>query len=200
MSRIFDIKKRTNEELLRDVAARSPVMILIGTQDRGDEWRALIAFNTKTLVSDGDGSVRREGPVVAGIRYHERFLSEAPHPMEIATVCQPNNVWHPNISPAGGCCLGHPSAGVSLDLVVHQLWAAFAFNMKIINTRSGEIVNPEAAVYVRANAHMFPLTKRGLFEPPDDELKNDDWRFLFDPALHTFATEDFVAPHFGELP
>jgi hypothetical protein len=184
MSRIFDIKKRTNEEILRDFAARSPVMNIFGTEDCGDEWRALIVFNVKTLVSDDDGTVLRDGPVVVGLRYLERFLSEAPHPMEIATVCRPNKVWHPNISLAGNCCLGHPPAGVSLDLVIHQLWAAFTFNMKIINTRAGQIVNPEAALYVRANAHMFPITKRGLFEPPDEELKSSQWHVFFDPSRH----------------
>jgi hypothetical protein len=193
MSRIFDIKKRTNEEIIRGLDERSPVMKLIGTEDCGDEWRAVVVFNTKTLVSDGDGDVRREGPVVVGVRYHERFLGEAPHPMEIASVCQPNNIWHPNISPAGSCCLGYPPAGIALDLVIHQLWAAFTFNMKIINTRHGQIVNPEAALYVRANAHRFPITKRGLFEPSDDELKNNHWLFFFDPALRATIIEEFMA-------
>ena len=118
--------------------------------------------------------------------------------MEIATVCQPNKVWHPNISSTGNCCLGHPSPGVSLDLVIHQLWAAFTFNMKTINTRSGQIVNPDAAVYVRANAHLFPITKRGLFEPPDDDLKNNHWHIFFDPALHASIIQEFVVPHRGE--
>ncbi len=152
----------------------------------------MVAFDTKTLVADGNGTIRREGPVVLGIRYHERFLSEAPHPMELVTVLQPNDVFHPNCAGSGAFCLGHPAAGISLEWILHQLWAGLTFNMKAVNTRPGEIVNPEAAVYVRANAHQFPITKRGLFEQPDEDLRNGHWHVLFDPLLHAADAQRFV--------
>lgn len=192
MSRIWKERKRANERIIRDYAARSPVMRFLGSMDFDEEWRTIVAFDTKTLVSDGNGTVRRDGPVVLGLRYHERFLSAAPHPMELVTVLEPSRVFHPNCSDSGALCLGHPAAGISLELIWHQVWAGLMFNMKTVNTRPGQIVNPEAAVYVRANAHQFPITTRGLFEQPDADLRNSNWHILFDPQVHAVDVQRFV--------
>jgi hypothetical protein len=183
MRRIWQERKRANERIVLEYAARSPVMKHLGCIDLDEEWRAIVAFDTKTLVDDR-GMIRRDGPVILGIRYQERFLSEAPHPMELVTVLEPNNVFHPNCSSSGGLCLGHPAAGIALDLILHQAWAGLMFNMKAVNTRPGQIVNPEAAMYVRANAHQFPITVRGLFEQPDIDLRNNHWHALVDSQLH----------------
>jgi hypothetical protein len=188
---MWDERKRANKCIATDYAARSPVMRLLGTMDFDSEWRAIVALNTKTLVSDGD-AIRREGPVVLGIRYLERHLGEAPHPMELVTVLAPQGVFHPNIADSNAVCLGHPAAGIPLDAIFHQVWAAFTFNMRAVNTRPGEIVNPAAAVYVRANAHQFPITLRGLFERPDEDLINNHWHILFDPRLHADVAQSFI--------
>jgi hypothetical protein len=192
MHRIWQERKRANERIVRGFADRSPVMKCLGCMDLDAEWRAVVAFDTRTLVNDGDGSIRRDGPVVIGIRYHERHLSEAPHPMELATVLRPLGVFHPNCSSSGALCLGHPAAGISMELILHQIWAGLTFNMQTVNTRPGQIVNPEAAVYVRASAHLFPITRRGLFEQPDDDLRNGNWHVLFDPQIHRIDTLGFA--------
>jgi hypothetical protein len=196
MSRIWDEKKRSNELIARDLSARSPVMQCLGCMDYGEECRTIVAFNTKTLVGN-TSSIRREGPVVLGIRLHERFLSEAPHPMEIVTMLAPQAPYHPNCSSSGALCLGHPAAGISLELILHQVWAGLTFNMKFVNTRAGQIVNGEAAAYVRANAHRLPITKRGLFEEPEDELRNGDWHVLFEPQIHAASMKPFFEAAHG---
>ena len=194
MGRIWEVKKQANERLVRDYAARSPVMQFLGSMDFGEEWRAIVAFNTKTLVRDKDGTVRRAGPVVLGIRYHERFLTVTPHPMEVVSVLQPSSIYHPNCSDSGALCIGHPAPGIPLDLILHQVWAGLMFNMKTVNTQPGQIVNPEAALYVCANAHLFPISTRGMFEQPDDELRNGDWHISFDPQQNTADAQRFVVP------
>jgi hypothetical protein len=191
MGRIWTQKKQTNERTVRDCAARSPVMQFLGSLDCGDEWRTIVAFDTKTLVAH-DGSIRRDGPVVLGIRLHERFLSEAPHPMELVTILAPCAPFHPNCDRSGALCLGHPAAGISLETILHQVWAGLMFNMRAVNTRPGQVVNADAATYVRANAHLFPITKRGLFEQPDADLRNGHWHILFDPHVHATDVQRFV--------
>jgi hypothetical protein len=175
MSRIWEQKKRSLEQVLREFAEKSPVLSVISTHDGGPEWRAVIMLDVQTLVKSPRGEVQRIGPVVAGIRYHERFTAEAPHPMEIVTILEPWRPFHPNIdSFSGAMCLGAPSAGIPLGLILHQTWHGLMFNMKAVNTRFGHVVNPFAAEYVRANAHLFPITRKGLFEEPD-ELKARHW-------------------------
>ena len=164
MSRIWEEKKKSLEARLQDFAKRSDAVMPMVTYDQGDEWRAVVLLDAQTLVQRADGTVATAGPVVLGIRYHERFLSEAPHPLEIVTILQPR-VFHPNANAAGAMCLGHPHAGLTLDAILHQVWAGLAFNMKSVNTLPGEILNREAANFVRANACRFPLNRRGLFEP-----------------------------------
>lgn len=197
MNRIWQERKRANERIVRDYAARSAVMKFLGCMDFDAEWRTIVAYDTKTLVDDGNGMIHRDGPVVIGVRYHERFLSEAPHPMEIVTVLEPRAVFHPNCSGSGALCLGHPAAGISLELILNQVWAGLMFNMKTVNTRPGQIVNAAAAVYVRANAHQFPITRRGLFEDPDQDLRNSHWHVLFDPQVHGVDMRQFVGREHG---
>jgi hypothetical protein len=166
-------------------------MTFLGSVHDDSEWKAVVGFDTKTLVDVG-GTIRREGPVVLGIRYLEQYLCEAPHPMGLVTVLKPLGVFHPNIADSGAVCLGHPAPGISLELILHQLWAGLMFNMQAVNTRPGEIVNREAAMYVRANAQQFPISKRGLFEQPDEDLRNNRWHIAVDPRFHATGAQRFV--------
>jgi len=184
MSKIWDQRKKTNDRVARDSAQQSKVLTFFGSADGGSEWRAMFAFDTKVLVKKPDGSIAREGPIVIGVRYHEGFLSEAPHPFEIVTILNPFGVFHPNCDYTGAMCLGHPEAGISMELILNQVWAGLMLNMKVANTRPGDIVNPLAAAYVRDRAHEFPITPKGLFEDPDEDLRNAHWYARFDPKLH----------------
>ena len=176
MSRIWQIRKMTYERTLADFDKRSPVLTSLGTSDGGSEWRALVKLHTKTFVSRDGSKVERAGPVVAGIRMDQRHLAEAPDPMSIVTLLEPQWIFHPNVAVTGSTCLGHPQPGITLDLVLNQVWAGLMFNMRIVNTRPGETVNPHAAEYVRSNAHRyFPISTRGLLEDPDHDLRNSDW-------------------------
>ena len=67
----------------------SRVLQVYGIQELPDEMRVVVKFDTATLVKAPNGQIGLVGPVVAGIRYHERFLSTAPNPMEIATILDP---------------------------------------------------------------------------------------------------------------
>jgi hypothetical protein len=167
VNRIWKNKKASLDAAAEDFARRSPVLELFEHEDMGDEWRSAWLLLAATLVRCADGTLMLAGPIALGIRYHESYLAQAPHPWEIATVIQPRGLFHPNATPSGSLCLGHPEAGVSLEYILNQAWAALTFNMKSVNTRSGEILNLEAARFVRANASRFPLTDKGLFEKPD---------------------------------
>jgi hypothetical protein len=153
-------------ETAEDFARRSPALRLLSVQDQDDEWRSLWLFLTATLVRGSDGQVRAAGPVTVGIRYHESFVAQAPHPAEIVTVLSPF-IFHPNASPANSLCLGHPEAGLALDFILHQTWAGLTLNMKAVDTGRGRIFNAEAARWVRTNAEHLPLTEKGIFEEPD---------------------------------
>jgi hypothetical protein len=183
-NKIWQMRKDRIRQSLIELAGRSPVLSLVGHADCGSETRSIVAFNTKTLVRRQDGTIDRAGPVVIGIRYHRRFLTEVPHPMEIVTVLEPRSIFHPNAT-AATFCLGHPPVGITIETVVNQVFAGLMFNMNIVNTLPGQIVNPEAANYVRSTAKQFPLTRKGLFENPDEDLANSNWQAIFDPKLHT---------------
>jgi hypothetical protein len=183
MSRIWESKKRKLTETVDEYARRSPVMDCLGCWDMGEEWRAIIRFLTRTLVKPPGGEVQRAGPVVIGFRYCQRFLGEAPHPFEIATVLFPSFVSHPNCNLQGCMCLGHPAPGISLDQILHQTWAGLTFHMSAVNTERYQVANPAAAAYVRDNATQFPITDKGLFEEPDAGWKSSPWFAAADPAI-----------------
>ncbi len=124
----------------------------------------MVKLDTPTLVRSPNGQIALAGPVIAGIRYHQRFLSTPPHPMEIVTVLGPPGLFHPSGGSSGGLCLGHPMVGLTISQILHQFWAAVNLNMSIVNTVPGQVINREAADFVRANAHRFPLRKEGLLE------------------------------------
>lgn len=168
MSRIWQRKKASLEAAAKDFSKRSPVLELMQCDDLGDEWRSAWLVLVATLVRISGGKLGVVGPVALGIRYHESYLAEAPHPWEIATVIQPRGLYHPNAVASGAICIGRPEVGVSLEYILNQAWAALTFNMKSVNTRRGDILNPDAARFVRANAERFPLTEKGLFETPDE--------------------------------
>jgi hypothetical protein len=161
------------EAMLRDLAKRGPNLSIVSTVDHGPEWRAVVMYHARTLVNPPGVGPSLAGPVVVGIRFNEDFLDRAPHPMEIATILEPQFVFHPNCSPFGALCLATAGATeeLTIELVVHQTFAALVFNMDKVNTRFGEIANGAAAVYVRENAQRFPLTRRGLFEDLEDDLR-----------------------------
>ena len=182
MTRIWQQRKAANEKIVRDYARRSPVLTCFGCADLGEEWRTIVGFDTRILVENPDGEIVRSGPVVIGIRFHERHLSEIPHPFEIAAILAPLSVFHPNCDRSGSVCLGRPQPGFSMELVLNQLWAGLMMNMKVANTRPREIINARAAAYVRDRVHQFPITAKGLFEDPDEDLRNTHWYVKSDPT------------------
>jgi hypothetical protein len=163
-AKMWSMKKEALVNELHELERRSAVLHVLGVQDGGAEWRALIRFDTLTLVRGPDGVVRCRGPVTAGIRYHERFLSQAPIPWEIVAILSPPFVFSPNINAAGALCLGHAPPAIRLTEMIHMCWAAITVNLRLVDTVEWHGLNPEAAAYVRANQHRFPLTECGLFE------------------------------------
>lgn len=162
--RIWNLKRQSLLAELRELENRSAVLHVLEAQALAAEVRMLLLFDTPTLVRPPDGVVRCQGPVVAGCRYHQRFLSEVPLPWEIVTIVSPRFVFHPNINPAGALCLGHPPPAVRLPEIMHMTWAALVFNLRLVDTVEWHGLNPQAAAFVRANQHRFPLDARGLFE------------------------------------
>jgi hypothetical protein len=156
-------KKQAILRELQQTAARSRILSVLDVYDKPNEVQAVVEFQFATMVKDGNRDVSLAGPVVVGLRYGSHLLSEAPHPLELAAILAPAP-FHPNCSPHGMLCLGHPTPGISLESVLHQVWAAITFNMKCVNVRPGEVMNREAADYVRLHPYRFPLTEDGLFE------------------------------------
>ena len=162
--KMWAVKAQSLTEAAHDFDRRSPALELLEHESHGDEWRSMWLMKAVTLRQRQDGTIHVAGPLLLGIRYHKLFLAEAPHPMEIVTVLHPARVFHPNCSPSGAICLGHPLPGLSLETILHQTWAGLTFNMGKVNTVDGEILNVAAAHFVRANAERFPLTHKGIFE------------------------------------
>lgn len=163
--RIWTMRKQKNQATLEEFSKTSPVMTLIDFQDLGDEQRAIVQFDTQTLVKLPGKDVELIGPVVTGIRYHQSFQSQAPIPWEIVTLLYPMAVYHPNVNFNGGLCLGKPPANVPMDLILHMTWAALVLNTRLVTTTDWRVFNPAAAAYVRSHKDRFPLTERGLLEP-----------------------------------
>jgi len=165
--RIWLSKKESLRATAAEFDRRSPAARLVEIEDEGDEWRSVWLLLTATLVLRRDGAIQQDGPVMIGVRYHLSYLSEAPDPFRLVTLLLPNRVYHPNVEMGSGTlCLGHPQAGISLETILHQAWAGLTLNMRHVNTRWGDILNSDAAHFVRANADRFPLTTKGIFEPP----------------------------------
>jgi hypothetical protein len=167
MNRMFEVKKESLDKELATLA-QSPALRVLGQGSTEDEWRVIMGFSARTLVLEASGDVTLAGPVVCGIRYHARFLSEAPHPSEVSTVLEPCPVYHPHCHPVTGAwCLGHLQAGVSLEFIVHLIWAGINLNMKVIDARPGNVLNRDAAHWVAVNAHRLPVSAKGFWEQPD---------------------------------
>jgi hypothetical protein len=170
VSRPWELKKARHVRTIEGFASASPNLTLHHLEDSGEELRCVLQFETRTLVKPPGHKPFLVGPVIAGVRYHQEWLSRAPIPTEIVTILMPLGVFHPNVGPAGNLCLGHPGAGLTMEQILHSAWAALVFNMRIVNTIDWQAFNREAAEYVRnAPAGTFPLTRRGLLEPPTAE-------------------------------
>ena len=162
--RIWKLRKRSLLGELRELERNSAVLHVLETQELAAELRMLVLFDTATLVRPPDGVVRCQGPVAVGCRYHQRFLSEVPMPWEIVSILSPPFVFHPNINSAGALCLGHPPPAVRLQEIMHMTWAALVFNLRDDVNQETSGPKPQAASFVRANQHRFPLNACGLLE------------------------------------
>ncbi len=123
----------------------------------------VFALLAQVLVLDEKG-IQRSGPCQLGFRYHQHHLSCAPESTELVTVLFPTNIFHPNITPSGTMCVGHTRPGFSLEAIAHQVWGGLNMNSQFVKTTHGHVLNWNAAQYVRQNLHLFPFTRRGLFE------------------------------------
>ena len=148
--RIWQIRKQTEIAALRRLCDQSPVMKLVAVYETEDEFRVVLEFQTQTLVLESD-EVVLAGPVLVGLRYLSEFLSAAPHPMEIATILRPHEIFHPNAAPQGAICLGHVAAGFTCESVMHLIWAGLNLNMSVVGLEPGQTINPAAAAFVRAH-------------------------------------------------
>lgn len=169
----WSLRKKKITQVFEEFSATSPVFETLALEDRGDEIRAVAKFHTPTLVKRPGEEVTLEGPCVCGIRYHRKFQSEAPIPWEIVVIFEPMHIFHPNANPIQCLCLGHPMANVNMVTVLHQVWAALTFNMRLVTTEDWNVFNRRAAAYVRSRPQDFPLTMRGLLEPVESTETGD---------------------------
>ena len=170
--RKWETRKNKLQLVLDNFSKKSPVFQVLWVEDRGDELRALVLFDTPTLVKQPGKDVELAGPVLAGIRYHQRFQSVAPAPWEIVTILKPAFVFHPNVNEVGSLCLGHPTANISLEQILHTTWAGLTLNTRLVTTEDWNVFNRAAAAYVRAQRDRFPLTPRGLLEQVEPKEVN----------------------------
>lgn len=165
-SRAWALKRQKVVEELKALC-QGPNLLLLELGELPSEIRAVVLLKTPTLVCRPGQTPAFRGPVVVGFRYHEKWLSQAPVPWEVITILEPFDIFLPSVSPAGGLCLGHPPANFSVESVFHLTWAAVVVNMRITNTIDWQIFRPDAAAYLRSNKDKFPITRRGLMEPPE---------------------------------
>jgi hypothetical protein len=163
MSVIWEQRVLNCERGARRLDRASPNFMLLATNRHADEWRMVFAMLVQVMVL-GPHGVQRIGPCQLGFRYHRRHLACAPEPTELVTVLSPHNIFHPNIASSGTMCLGHTRPGFSLEAIAHQVWGGLNMNGAFVNTAHGQVLNWQAAEYVRQNLHLFPISRRGLYE------------------------------------
>jgi hypothetical protein len=144
-----------------------PNLKLLELGELPSEVRAVVMLNTPTLVCRPGQIPNFRGPVIVGFRYCEKWLSQAPVPWEVITILEPVDIFLPSVSSAGGLCLGHLPANFSVESVFHMTWAAVVVNMRITNTIDWQVFRPDAAAFLRSHTDKFPITRRGLMEPPE---------------------------------
>lgn len=153
---------------LAELEEKSPVFRVLDLQERPDEMRILATFGIPTLVVPKNDEVRMEGPVVFGIRYLRSFLREPPPPFQIITIVAPEDFFHPNGTPSGGLCCGHPPVGIRVFDLVHLAFAAVTLQSS--NPREWDSLNQQAADFVRRHVDDLPLLTTGLYEEPPRAL------------------------------
>jgi hypothetical protein len=193
-TREWRLAKKSRLHELHVAAERSPILVPLSAVDHGAEVRFVVAFLVPTLVRPGPrGEVRTAGPVIAGIRYHEDFLSEPPISWEVACVFSPGaDFFHPNARGAGGAqgvCLGHLPCAVGLEPILCMLYSGLVLAGGTVNTVEWEGMNPEAAAFVRERGAEFPIVPTGLYETPPPEL----FRPLHLAGLDLLAAAGFAA-------
>ena len=167
-SRVWRYKKQSIVAELRAAEERSPALDILELGERPDEVRAVLGLRVPTLVVPERDEVRLDGPVVVGLRYYEAFITRPPIPWEIVDILQPGNVFHANIHPSGGLCIGAPPAGISMEAILHLVWAAIT--LQSCNTIEWQGLNPRAADFIRRHADEFPIVSTGLFAAPDPQV------------------------------
>ena len=165
-SRAWTLKAANIESAIKRL--EGPNLRLLDLGRMPSEVRAVVLLSTPTLVRRPGQSPTFRGPVVVGFRYHEKWLSQSPVPWEVVTILEPFDIFLPSVSLAGGLCLGHLSANFSVESVFHLTWAAVVVNMRITNTIDWQVFRPDAAAFLRSHQEKFPITRRGLMEPPED--------------------------------
>ena len=165
-SRAWALKR---QKVVAEIKAlcQGPNLQLLELGEMPSEVRAIVMLKTPTLVCQPGRTPIFRGPVIVGFRYHEKWISQAPVPWEVITILEPFDIFLPSVSPAGGLCLGHPPANFSVESVFHLTWAAVVVNMRITNTIDWQIFRPDAAAFLRSHKEKFPITRRGLMEPPE---------------------------------
>jgi len=113
---------------------------------------------------DCKGLVRRAGQVVehdhflVGIQFPDAYLRRF-DTARVLSLCQPTEIWHPNIRPPF-ICAGRMQPGTPLVDLLFQVFEIIVYLN--VEMREHNALNPDACVWARNNLHHFPVDRRPL--------------------------------------
>ena len=118
----------------------------------------MATFHGEWLAQDPRGQIVGVPLAVFGIAFPRDYLRCTEVGM-IATVLEPHNLWHPNIS-GPFVCLGHLVPGMSLVDILYQCFEVLAY----FRHSPASPLNEAAAQWARNQpAGRFPTDRRALF-------------------------------------
>jgi ubiquitin-protein ligase len=117
-----------------------------------------LAFHCKGLVRVG-GEVKEGNLFHVGIRFPDDYVRRA-NPYEVLTWLHPLTVWHPNIHPRGGICIGPLAPGTPLVDLIYRVYEVIGYVK--LTPREDDALNRAACQWARSNMHLFPIDSRPL--------------------------------------
>lgn len=122
-------------------------------------WLYRLDFRTRGTRKDAGGEIQMVDHHTVALRFLPDYLRRADR-FEMLRLCEPQDAFHPNISPVGGGICVEIYPGESLLEICQSLHDLFRWRLR--QYHEGDALNREACAWGRANVDA-PLDDRSLF-------------------------------------
>ncbi len=139
--------------------ARESDILSVAAVDGAPPERVLVELRCRTLTRAGSGAIGEARRVVLGVWFPADYLRRVARPLEILTVLEPQNLWHPNVLPPG-ICIGPIDAGTSIVELIFRAYEVITYQR--FTPVEHNSLNPAACAWARANLARFPVDRRPL--------------------------------------